>query len=255
MDRAELTRLEAIAFRAWPAAAVVEHRGMLLRHTGGESRRANSAAVYACDPGLSAAEVVEVAEAFYASHGRRAYLQIGPTAPEGLDEALAARGYAVEAPVSVQTAALVPPVAGRRDVPLEDARVEARIASEPDDAWIDIEVTRGRYADIRATFLGVLARLGPRAGFATAHIGGAPAAAGLLVLDDGVVVLAAMRTLPEARRRGAARAIVHAGVQWAMERGALVGYLQVEHDNDAALALYASEGFATTYGYHYRVLP
>jgi ribosomal protein S18 acetylase RimI-like enzyme len=227
---------------------------MLLRFTGGESRRANSAAVHACDPGLSAAEVIEVTEGFYASRGRQPYVQIGPTAPAGLDEALAARGYAVEAPVWVQTAALARRAV--REAPADariDTRIETDVTSSPEEAWIDIEVARGRYADIRETFLGVLGGLGPRAGFAIARIDGQPAAACLLVQDEDVVVLAAMRTLPGARRRGAARALLHAGVRWALEKGAVTAYLQVDHDNEAALALYASEGFATMYGYHYRV--
>jgi hypothetical protein len=51
---------------------------------------------------------------------------LGPTAPAGLDEALAARGYAVEAPVWVQTSALA-----RRAVPQApaDARIDTRTES------------------------------------------------------------------------------------------------------------------------------
>jgi hypothetical protein len=79
------------------------------------------------------------------------------------------------------------------------------VTSSPDEAWIDIEVAGGRYADIRETFLGVLGGLGPRADFAIARIDGQPAAACLLVYDEDVVILAAMRTLTEARRRSSAQ--------------------------------------------------
>ena len=48
-SREELARFEAAAFRAWPAAEVAEHHGMLLRATGGDSRRANSAALQVSD--------------------------------------------------------------------------------------------------------------------------------------------------------------------------------------------------------------
>ena len=131
-------------------------------------------------------------------------------------------------------------------------RGRVNVSSVPDDAWVDIEVARGRYANVAAVFLEALARLGPRAGFATAHVGGAAAAACLFVHDEDVVMLAAMRTLPEARRQGAARALVHAGALWAAERSAARMMLQVERDNGPALSLYASEGFATKYAYHYR---
>jgi ribosomal protein S18 acetylase RimI-like enzyme len=252
MTRDELARLEAIAFRSWPAAAVTEHRGMLLRFTGGDSRRANSAAVYACDASLGVDEIVATGEAFYGAHGRRTFFQLGPTAPAGLDEELASRGYAVEAPVYVQMAPLERVIDRVRATP---AHVETRVGDTPDEAWTDIEIARGRYAAIGSTFLDVLARLGPRAGFATARVDSVAAAACLLVHDEDVVVVAAMRTLAEARRRGAARALLHAGAGWAAARGAKLAYLQVEHDNTSALALYAEAGFETSYGYHYRVAP
>jgi GNAT superfamily N-acetyltransferase len=249
MTPAELVRLEAIAFRAWPAASVTEHRGMLLRFTGGDSRRANSAAVFACERGLGVDELADAGETFYRARGQRALFQVGPTAPAGLDAALASRGYVAESPVWVQTTSLGPIVERARAVV---GPIGTSVASTPDAAWVDIEVARGRYADIAATFLGAVAQLGSRAGFATAHVDGAVVAACLFVHDEDVLVLAAMRTLPEARRRGAARALVHAGALWAAGRGASAAMLQVDRGNDAALSLYASEGFVTQYGYHYR---
>jgi ribosomal protein S18 acetylase RimI-like enzyme len=249
MTPPELVRLEAIAFRAWPAASVTDHRGMLLRITGGDSRRANSAAVFACDPRLGIDELTDAGEAFYRARGQRALFQVGPTAPAGLDAALASRGYGAESPVWVQTTKLGPLVERARATA---GPVRTSVASSPDASWVDIEIARGRYAGIAGTFLGALAQLGSRAGFATAHVDGAAVAACLFVHDEDLLVLAAMRTLPEARRRGAARALVHAGALWAAERGADAAILQVDQGNDAALTLYASEGFVTQYGYHYR---
>jgi GNAT superfamily N-acetyltransferase len=252
MTPSELVRLEAIAFRAWPAASVTDHRGMLLRITGGESRRANSAAVFACDPGLEIDELTAAGEAFYGARGQKALFQVGPTAPAGLDEALAARGYVAESPVWVQTATLAPLVERARAASRSGTALRTVVGSTPDASWIEIEVSRGRYAGIAGTFLEALSQLGPRAGFATAHVDGAAVAACLFVQDEDHLVLAAMRTLPEARRRGAARALVHAGALWAAGRGARAAILQVDQGNDAALPLYASEGFVTQYGYHYR---
>ncbi len=255
MTPSELVRLEAIAFRAWPAASVTHHRGMLLRVTGGDSRRANSAAVFACDAGLEVEELAAAGEAFYGAHGQKALFQVGPTAPAGLDGALASRGYAAESPVWVQTAMLAALVERARAASQRGSAVRTSLCSTPDAAWIEVEVSRGRYASIAGTFLEALSRLGPRAGFATAHVDGVAIAACLFVHDEDVLVLAAMRTLPEARRRGAARALVHAGAVWAAERGARIAMLQVDQGNDAAVPLYASEGFVTRYGYHYRVQP
>jgi ribosomal protein S18 acetylase RimI-like enzyme len=62
-----------------------------------------------------------------------------------------------------------------------------------------------------------------------------------------------MRTVGEMRRRGAARTLLATGAQWAAARGASRALLQVDRGNDPALALYRAAGFATHYGYHYRV--
>jgi ribosomal protein S18 acetylase RimI-like enzyme len=61
-----------------------------------------------------------------------------------------------------------------------------------------------------------------------------------------------MLTVPEARRRGAARAILAALARWGANRGATRAYLQVEHDNAPARALYEASGFLPAYDYHYR---
>jgi GNAT superfamily N-acetyltransferase len=245
-----IARLEAIAFRAWPAATVVARRGVLLRATGGESRRANSAALHACDEGVSAVDAIAIAEEFYRARAMEVQLQIGPTAPPGTDAELAARGYAIAAPVRAQIADASEVLARAAD---RASAATAIVAPEPDAAWIDVEVTRGRYAEIESTFVRLMRGLGPRAGFGVARVGADVAAACLFVHDEDTVVIAAMRTLAELRRRGAARALVHAGAAWALGRCATRMYLQVDRDNAAAIPLYAACGFADLYEYHYRV--
>lgn len=64
-----------------------------------------------------------------------------------------------------------------------------------------------------------------------------------------------MHTRPELRRRGAARALLHALAQHALREGTEQLYLLVEPDNVPARALYARCGFEDLYHYHYRVQP
>ena len=68
------------------------------------------------------------------------------------------------------------------------------------------------------------------------------------------VAITSMATLPEARRRGCARAILGALSAWARERGAAL-CLAVEATNEPARALYESVGFAPVYSYWYRTAP
>jgi N-acetylglutamate synthase len=60
-------------------------------------------------------------------------------------------------------------------------------------------------------------------------------------------------TVPAARRRGHARALVHALARWAEQR-CTHAMLQVESTNAPARTLYASAGFVAHHEYHYRKL-
>ena len=124
--------------------------------------------------------------------------------------------------------------------------------AKPDAEWLAVPVERGRYAGVRDVFLGLLARLGDRAGFALVRSDAGPVAVGLGVADGPWLGIFAMLTLPEARRRGSAKAVLHALTSWGAARGAGRAYLQVERDNDTARALYTACGFVPAYEYHYR---
>ena len=67
--------------------------------------------------------------------------------------------------------------------------------------------------------------------------------------------LTAIEVAPAYRRRGLAAAVTTALIAHAAQRGADRVFLQVEDDNEAALALYRRLGFITHHGYHYRVAP
>jgi len=240
-----IAELEDRAFAAWPAAEVEALDGWRLRATSGVTRRANSA--------WTAAEVHDLeraiarVESFYAERALPAIFQLGPLSPPHLEPALAARGYAIDAPVAILAVDLGE-LRSRRT-----RGIEVRVDAVPDPAWFELAAHRGRYATVTEVFRGLLARIGSRAGFALASIDGRPAATGLGVCDQGWLGVFAMATLPEFRRRGAAKALLDGLGRWSRSRGAERAYLQVERDNDAALALYRRDGFREAYGYHYRV--
>ena len=98
----------------------------------------------------------------------------------------------------------------------------------------------------------LLARIRRPHRYALVTVGGEPAAGGLVVADGPLARLFALRTQPPFRRRGLARRLVAACAAWARAQGAERLYLQVEADNQPAIALYAGLGFAAAYRYGYR---
>lgn len=64
-----------------------------------------------------------------------------------------------------------------------------------------------------------------------------------VVADEAEILTLAVR--PEARRRGLARALVHAANDAAKVRGSTRLFLEVAEDNTAAIELYRSAGFSS----------
>jgi ribosomal protein S18 acetylase RimI-like enzyme len=240
--------LEERAFRAWPAAEVRELEGWRLRSTAGVTRRANSVWPNRITGPLPLDRRLDEAEAFYAGRRLPALYQITTIAtPAGLDDALAARGYSIEAPVAVE-------VAATRDLTLATS-VETRLEEQPSPAWFELSAHRGRFAAVADVYRGLLDRLRGRALYATALLDGVPAAVGLGVTDGDWLGVFSMLTLPACRRRGLGTAVLAALAGAARTRGLQHLYLQVELENDAARALYQRAGFREAYRYHYRRAP
>lgn len=85
------------------------------------------------------------------------------------------------------------------------------------------------------------------------RVDGHALACGQFAIEDDLVGLYDVFTLPQARGRGLARALCGHLLDEAAQRGASHAYLQVEADNHAARQVYRRLGFADGYAYHYRV--
>lgn len=251
--------LEEAVVESWPAAECQALDGWLLRSSGGPTHRGNSVATLAAGAALSLSERLSLTEAWYQARGQRAQLQVGPcAAPAELDAMLEQRGYRRAGEALVMTAAATL-VAQASPTP---AAVRTSAGEQPAPAWRALAAATSRFAASTEVLDGFLARLAGRAWFVTAWLDGAGAPAqeqeGACGMALGIrsgrwLGVYAMHTRPDARRRGAGRALLRALAQQALHERIQQLYLLVEHDNAPACALYAQSGFQALYGYHYRV--
>ena len=241
--------LEQRVVEAWPAAESEELDGWLLRCSGGPTHRGNSVATLAAGSVLSLAERIQRAERWYAERGRSAMIQIGPGAqPPELDRLLEQRGY-LEHGDSRAAVAPTSTVLERTTT-----RLQTLVELQPSPAWLAIAEGSSRHASTKDIFRGFLRRLGPRCRYVTAWLTpDQPAAICLGISSPGQLGVYAMHTVPELRKRGAARAALQALAAHALERGDPELYLLVDAQNTPARALYAQSGFRDVYAYHYRI--
>lgn len=235
--------LEALAARAWPAVEAERVDGWLLRATPSVRRRRLNSALP-----LGDRAAVQAVERFYRERGMTPLVQVAPAEQLGaLDAELAARGWRADGPTDILVA---------RDLPLPPCDgVAVAVRERMDPAWLDAwKAAEGR-PDAEETYAHVLRRIPSPAVFAIAAIEGMPAGVGLAACDRGWAGVFCMAVEPAARRRGVARAVLRALAEWSRDRGARGLYLQVECDNAAAQALYASARFTRSHGYHFRVAP
>jgi GNAT superfamily N-acetyltransferase len=227
--------LEDVGYRIWVSPEVEELDGWRLRHARGLTGRANSVFPNAAGA-LPLEEKLEHAEAWYAARVQPPRFQLTDgSLPDRLAVALRGRGYeAAGSPVSVETSDL-PVVA-------PDARVELR--EELNDEWVELWAASRGSSELdtaRALLTGSPGRT------VFARIPGA--AVGRAVACGEWLGITSMVTLPEARRRGFARAVVESLIAWGRGAGATRGFLQTE--SSGARALYAQFGWTEQYTYRY----
>jgi ribosomal protein S18 acetylase RimI-like enzyme len=249
--------LEEISLSAWPALQTVFVDGWVVRFSNGFGRRANSVnPLYHST--RSVEENLAECEALYARRNQRVVFKISPAAqPAGLDDLLAQRGYALEAPTSVQTLPF--------ELPTQAPAAEASIGPAASAVWSGAESVTDEWLKAvvsltavperhQATLRQMLAGLAPPACFASLSNAGQIAACGLGVLHGGWLGLFDIVTHPQQRGQGYAQRLIRQLLAWGQSRGAQGAYLQVMLNNPPALALYQRLGFSEAYRYWYRVL-
>jgi ribosomal protein S18 acetylase RimI-like enzyme len=248
--------LEEISLSAWPALQTVFVDGWVVRFSNGFGRRANSVNPLFYSMRSFEQNLAEC-EALYAHRNQRVVFKISPAVqPPGLDDLLAQRGYALEAPTSVQTL----PFETQAQVPAAEVSTGPGAsaiwsgAESLTDEWLNAVVSLTAVPERhQATLRQMLAGLVPPACFASLSAGGQVAACGLGVLHGGWLGLFDIVTHPQQRSQGYAQRLIRQLLAWGQTRGAQGAYLQVMLNNPPALALYQRLGFKEAYRYWYRV--
>jgi len=246
IDLAKVRRLEAVGFRAWPAATVLYDGSWLCRLTAGHpSRRLNS--VNPLDPSdyRDIAIRLEKAAKRFADYGRPLLVRQTPLTPPHLIAFMDDAGWMDMGRTVVMMAdlATLPRDEGLDHLPSRDVGrfVDARLRVSGDDPALKPGLTE------------IINAIKPEAGlFIFEEPGFGPTAVTIAVQDNDLVGILQLGVAEERRGQGLGTGILHASLRWAKLKGARHAWVQVEADNTAALALYRRAGFQDVYEYSYR---
>ena len=237
----DIAGLERATLAAVPPQAQEEIGGWLVALDRGTVGRAHSAAPLA--HAAPSAGSLEAVEDRYARFGLPAVFRL-PDVPAfaELQEQLLARGYRAGKPTLVQVAQV--------DALPVDATLPVWLATAPEPGWEQVFLGEGFDPVDGASRLAILRRARDSV-FASIARDGQTVAVGSACFSHGWCGVHGLRTLPAARRQGAAGSILAAFARQARERGIARAFLQVEEGNAPARALYARLGFATAWRYRY----
>jgi GNAT superfamily N-acetyltransferase len=240
-DRAGLdTALED----TWPAAGLRRSGPFLLRDGAGGGRRVSAATAEAP---AGPADIAAL-ETHFRAAGAPCLLRLRPDLhpfDADLDAALAARGYALEAPTLLYAA----PAAALGSEPVPAMKAFA--------IWPALAIQREIWAaaGLGPERLAVMDRAaGPRTTL-LAREADRVAGTAFVAVSGRVGMLHALEIDPRLRRRGAGGRLARAAAVWAGEQGATWLALAVVAGNAAARGLWEGLGMAVAGRYHYRIAP
>jgi N-acetylglutamate synthase len=231
--REQRVRMERAHVHAWPALRTASVDGWLWRASGGGSQRANSVSTVGFT-GDDPVAAIAMVEAKYAAEGSVARFQtFDESQPPGLPELLEARGYrpGEDTVTMFKRPGFTP----------EPPGVERRDSAWPE--WVATysgEITPNRRA-VNAEILRAVPH--PRIFFGCRR-NDRIAATALCVVGFGCAVVECVATRGDARRQGAAIAVMTALEAWATNQAVDLIGLQVVSTNAPAIRLYERLGFA-----------
>jgi N-acetylglutamate synthase len=237
---AAVARLEGLCADAWPAQVDLPLGAWRLRAAGGFTGRANAALAIG-DPGLPLRGALDAVRAFAAAHGIPPRVQVPIGSP--WDRAVEAVGWALDSgPETGEVAMLV------ADLPtLAGPAADVELLPRPDASWWRLSLGRGPTPAERHV-------LDPPTGPRTAY-GLLPGGVVRAAIVGDHLHLSRLHVAPDARGRGAGRALTAAAAGWGLTLGARWAVLQVALPNTEARAFYARLGCVEHHRYRYLAPP
>jgi len=233
--------LEGISARGWPAPDSEWLGRWWLRAADGFTARANSVRPLG-NPGLDIDAALASASRWYAARGLPIQVQV--VIGGSLDVELRRRGWTAHPEVAVHVGT-VERALGRLDATSPGSDSGVALAGVASSAWLGL-FRGGDAPPVAAEVLNG----SPLSAFAAILGGdGAAIAIGRAVVEDLWVGLTAIEVAATARRRGHAKSVMAALLQWARDQGAMRAYLEVLATNIPALTLYGSLGFTEHHRY------
>ncbi|MCF6368748.1 GNAT family N-acetyltransferase [Rhizobium halophilum] len=238
-------RLEAVGFRAWPAATVIYDGSWQVRLSGGHpSKRLN------CIVPLDPSDVrdmdlrLEKARKRFQAYGRPLIVRQTPLAPPRLIETLIEQGWQRFETVQVMTADL-----GRPALPDTIDHLPTHDIGRFVDANLQV---RGEDPGLKPALAEVLSAIKPATGlFVIEKPRHGPMAVALCVQDNDLAGVMEFAVAEAFRRQGFGAEMLASALRWARISGARSAWLQVLDTNTPALELYRKFGFEAVYEYHY----
>lgn len=241
-----IRQFEELSNNAWPALQTMQYDGWLLRFAGGVTKRSNSVSLL-YPSSIDPSEKIAFCDALYRSQGITPCFKITDSAfPEGIDEALAEKGYLICADISFQTMQI-----GEVERTNDPSLI---LESDLNPFWIGEFIRMNRFDPARQPVYEAIMRqvMTPKCLVSIQH-DLKTVAVGLGVLEGKYIGIFDLVVDPAVRRKGLARMVMDAILHWGRQNGAETAYLQVLTDNDPALQLYRSMGFREIYRYWYRM--
>jgi len=248
-DLPDVRRLEAVAFRCWPATTTVFDGTWAIRLSAGHpAKRLNS--VNPLDRADHMALEMRIARAAkrFAGFGRPLVFRQSPLAPPELDNILDARGWRRFDETQVMTVPL-------SQCPLD--HVVSLLPLKDSGRWINQCIAMGGFDEALRPGMAELIGLahGQVGLFLLENELNQPLAACMAVRFGGLVGIFEVISNPTMRARGFGRRIMESALLWGREGGADRAWLQVVCSNESAVGLYEKLGFSEAYRYAYRQAP